>query len=431
MLQETSSHMSSTSSSASFEIPWLIKRNMIFLSLALAFGGAGMQYAYGFGPLMIVQLTGSAGLAGVSVALIALSRFAIAYPIGKITDTYGRKLGVLMGLSIAIIGALVLGFSVGMKSPVMFISGLFVFGMGMNASQQLRVGAADMVPPRLRAQALGYVALGALFGVVASPIIVGAASWLAPQFGMDPLALAWLLLPILIVTGMVLVLFVKPDPKEIGMNLEKYYPGYKPVSRGVDQPVAFSPMSLWRNPSSRVAIISNCSGQANMSIVMVLTSLVLSHHGHSLSAIAFSHMFHSVGMFAFTVPLGKFADRFGRRWIMYPGVAVALLGAALVSFTDGALIPVTLGTFLVGVGWAGSNVASTALLADMVQTNERGRAIGVNDSAAAFVSVFIALLTGPLIELWGLASAGGVAVLLAVPPLLILASRLVRGNHAV
>ena len=413
---------------ATLSIPWLIKRNMIFLALALAFGGAGMQYAYGFGPLMIVQLTGSAALAGLSVALIALSRFAIAYPIGKITDTYGRKLGVVMGLLLAIFGALVLGFSVGMKSPVMFIGGLFVFGMGMNASQQLRVAAADMAPPRMRAQALGFVALGSLVGVVVSPIIVTVADKLAPAFGMDPLALAWLLLPILIVAGIVLVGFVKPDPKEIGMNLADYYPGYKPPLRTEAKQVEFSPMSLWRNPSSRIAIVSNCSGQGNMSIVMVLTSLVLSHHGHSLSAIAFSHMFHSIGMFAFTVPLGRLADRFGRKWIMYPGVAVALLGAALVSFTDGALIAVTLGTFLVGVGWAGSNVASTALIADMVETHERGRAIGVNDSAAAFISVIAALVTGPLIALWGLNAAGAVAVLLAVPPLLMFASRLIKGN---
>ncbi len=423
--------MNTSAPPAVLEIPWLIKRNMIFLALALAFGGAGMQYAYGFGPLMIVQLTGSAGLAGVSVALIALSRFAIAYPIGKITDSYGRKLGVFLGLALAIAGALALGFSIGLKSPAMFIGGLFVFGMGMNASQQLRVAAADMAPPRMRAQALGYVALGSLVGVVASPLIVTSAERLAPGLGLDPLALAWLLLPILIVSGMVLVAFVRPDPKEIGMNLEKYYPGYKQPPRMETKPVSFSPMQLWRNPASRVAIISNCSGQGNMSIVMVLTSLVLVHHGHTLSAIAFSHMFHSVGMFAFTVPLGKLADRYGRHWIMYPGVAVALLGAALVSFTNGALIPVTLGTFLVGVGWAGSNVASTALIADMVQTNERGRAIGVNDSAAAFISVLTALITGPLIEFWGLAAAGAVAVLLAVPPLLILAMRIVRVNHAV
>ncbi len=413
------------------EIPWLIKRNMIFLALALAFGGVGMQYAYGFGPLMIVQLTGSAGLAGVSVALIALSRFAIAYPIGKITDSYGRKLGVFLGLALAIVGALALGLSIGLKSPAMFIGGFFVFGMGMNASQQLRVAAADMVPPRIRAQALGYVALGSLVGVVVSPLIVISAEWLAPGLGLDPLALAWLLLPILILPGMVMVAFVRPDPKEIGMTLEHYYPGYKQPPRMEIKPVSFSPMQLWRNPASRVAIISNCSGQANMSIVMVLTTLVLAHHGHTLSVIAFSHMFHAVGMFAFTVPLGKLADRYGRHWIMYPGVAVALLGAALVSFTNGALIPVTLGTFLVGVGWAGSNVASTALIADMVQTNERGRAIGVNDSAAAFISVLAALITGPLIELWGLAAAGALAVLLAVPPLLIFAMRIVRGNHAV
>jgi len=167
-----------------------------------------------------------------------------------------------------------------------------------------------------------------------------------------------------------------------------------------------------------------------MSIVMVLTSLVLSHHGHSLTAIALSHMFHSVGMFAFTVPLGRLADRFGRAWIMVPGVAIALLGAAMVSFTNGALIPVTLGTFLVGVGWAGSNVASTALLADMVETHERGRAIGVNDSAAAFVSVLAALATGPLIHIWGLGAAGGVAVLLAVPPLLMFFTRVARGQPA-
>ncbi len=50
-----------------------------------------------------------------------------------------------------------------------------------------------------------------------------------------------------------------------------------------------------------------------MAIVMVLTSLVLAHHGHSLTAIAFSHMFHAAGMFAFTIPLGWAADRYRPR----------------------------------------------------------------------------------------------------------------------
>ena len=156
-----------------------------------------------------------------------------------------------------------------------------------------------------------------------------------------------------------------------------------------------------------------------MSIVMVLTSLVLSHHGHSLGVIAFSHMFHTAGMFAFTLPLGKLADRFGRGKVMFPGVATALIGAALVAFT-GKLWSVTLGTFLVGIGWAAANVAATALIADQVETTERGRAIGVNDSFAGAVSVIMALVTGPLIHWCGLPTAGGVAVVVSVPPLLML-----------
>jgi MFS family permease len=153
-----------------------------------------------------------------------------------------------------------------------------------------------------------------------------------------------------------------------------------------------------------------------MAIVMVLTSLVLHHHGHSLSAIAFSHMFHAVGMFMFTVPLGALADRYGRERVMYPGVAVALLGAILVTFT-GAYSLITLGTFLVGLGWAAANVAATALIADLAQTAERGRAIGVNDSIAGAVSVLMALVTGPLIEYSGLPAAGLIAILVSLAPL--------------
>jgi MFS family permease len=46
------------------------------------------------GPLMVVALTGSAILAGLTVALFGISRFLVAYPVGKITDTRGRKPGI-------------------------------------------------------------------------------------------------------------------------------------------------------------------------------------------------------------------------------------------------------------------------------------------------------------------------------------------------
>jgi MFS family permease len=410
---------------AAFRVPALIKRNTALIALSQTFTGAGMQMAYGVGPLMVIALTGSASLAGVSVGLFALSRFLVAYPIGRVTDALGRKPGIFMGLALALCGTIATGAAMTQRSLLFLMVGMLLFGMGMSAAQQLRVAAADMYPPRMRARALGYVATGSLLGLVVSPILIATSATHAGSWGLDPLAMPWFLLPVLIVGGMTVVSFIRPDPKEIGQRLGDYYPGHAPATS--TKPAGpFDPHELLRKPSTRLAIACNCAAQANMSIVMVLTSLVLDHHGHTLTEIGFSHMFHSAGMFAFTIPLGWLSDRLGRERVMYPGVVTTIVGAALVGFGHG-MIAVTLGTFLVGIGWAAANVSATALIADHVRTEHRGRAIGVNDSFAGAGAVVTAIITGPMIEWVGLGAAGLAAVMFAVPPLLM---RLVHGRPA-
>src|SRR5262249_3339957 len=144
-------------------------------ALSQSFTGVGMQFTYGFGPLMVLALTGTADLAGVSVGLVGLSRFLVAYPTGKITDAFGRKPGILLGLALALFGTVIVGVAMSLMSFAVFVAGILVFGMGMNASQQLRVAATDMFPAQHRAQALGYLALGSLLGLVVSPLVVSLA----------------------------------------------------------------------------------------------------------------------------------------------------------------------------------------------------------------------------------------------------------------
>lgn len=408
-----------------FHIPPLIKRNTAFFALSLAFAGIGVNFAYALGPLMVVALTGSASLAGLAVGLLGISRFLVAYPAGKISDKYGRKVGVLLGLALGLAGTILVGLSMGWRSFPVLVGALFIFALGMDATQQIRVGATDMFPSHHRAQALGYAALGSVGGVLLSPVMVVVAESVARGDAERALTLPWLWLPILIVAGMVLIQLVHPDPRDIGRNLKHYYPDYVPSAEPlVGHDSAFSISRLLRDPPSRLAIASNCAGIANMQIVMVLMSLVLFHHGHSLSWIAFSNMLHALGMFAFTIPLGKLADDFGREKVMHPGVATALVGAVLVTFTDGYWW-ITLGVFLVGLGWAAANVAATALVADRVATAHRGRAIGVSESLGGAVSVLMALVTGPLIEYSGLPAAGMLAVVVSLVPLpVLIANRL-------
>jgi MFS family permease len=407
------------------KIPPLIKRNITLFALSQSFTGSGMQFLYSFGPLMVVALTGSAALAGLSVGLVGLSRFFVAYPVGKIADTYGRKPAILLGLTLALIGVIVTGLSMRYLSFTILAAGMLIFSMGMSAAQQLRVAATDMFPPWHRAQALGYVAMGSLVGLVVSPGVVAVAEAFANRIGEDALGAAWFLLPILILPGMVLISRVRPDPKEIGQHLDRYYHGYKPEPRSAGVQPEFSAWRMLRNGPILRAIVANTACQGNMSIVMVLTSLVLSHHGHSYFWISVSHMCHTTGMFAFTIPLGRLADRVGRERVMYPGVGVALAGAALVALT-GDYWSVTLGTFLVGLGWAAANVSATAMIADHAASHERGRAIGVNESFAGGISVVTALITGPLIQWSGLPVTGLFAVVIAAPPLILLAAHRLR-----
>jgi MFS family permease len=409
---------------AAFVTPPLIKRNITLFALSQSFNGAGMQLAYGIGPLMVLALTSSAALAGLSVALIGFSRFLVAYPVGRIMDAYGRKPAILLGLTLGLFGSMILALAMEIGNLFLMAGGMLVFAMGMNASHQLRIAATDMFPPQRRGQALGYIALGSLAGLVFLPPIMHFSETYAPSFGLQPLGLPWLIIPLMILPGMVLIKLVHPDPKEIGMNLERYYPDYVPPPKAVDEvPIPYSWRRAIRPLPIRLAIACNCGAQGNMAVIMVLTSLVLHQHGHSLGAIAVSHMFHSAGMFAFTIPLGWLSDRFGRTRVMYPGVAITMVGAALVTFPE-AYWSVTLGTFLVGFGWAAANVATTAYIADHSETAERGRTIGVNDTCAGGIAVTMAVLTGPLIAWFGLPAAGIMAITVTLLPIVLLPAAL-------
>ena len=67
---------------------------------------------------MVLAVTGSASLAGLTVGLFGISRFLVSYPVGKITDTFGRKPGILFGQGLALVGTLASGLAMLAESAV-------------------------------------------------------------------------------------------------------------------------------------------------------------------------------------------------------------------------------------------------------------------------------------------------------------------------
>lgn len=419
-LDEATQDLSQLQPAVSFKIPPLIKRNTILLALSQAFVGAGMQMVPALGAILVVQLLGSASLAGIGTSMIGISRFVISYPLGKLMDTHGRKLGLLLGLVLGAIGAVLTGLSPVWHSFPLFLIGMLVFGMGMGAAQQLRLAAADMYPPARRAEGLGYVLTGTLLGAMGAPLIISTAQVVAPSLGVDPIALPWLFVPAVIVPAICLVFLVRPDPKEIAVHLERYYPGYRPaaqVSQARD--AGSSAATFLRRYPLQVAFVASLAVHGNMAMIMVMTSLALNHYGHDLPAISISVAIHVMGMFGLSLPLGKLTDRFGRRNLLLVGVIITAVGSVLVPASPDYWI-ITAGTFMVGVGWSCVNVAATTVIADMTGATERGRAIGTNDTFSNASAVVLPLIGGPMVELFGLQSIGVVGVLVMLVPFVML-----------
>src|SRR5687768_17417715 len=255
-------------------IPAIVRRNTFLLAASQAIVGIGGQMVPTLAPVMIVRLSGTDALLGFAVAAGGISKFLAAYPVGQVTDRYGRIAGLLLGNAVCLAGSLLLGTAVLIWSLPLLIAGLLVFGVGVAANQQLRLAAADMYPPSRRAEGLGYVLTGSLVGALLAPALVTAAEAAAPGLRLDPAALVWLLVPITIVPCMLLVAQVRPDPKEIASHLARYYPGYIPPPAPSAGPIPKVGVLAWlREYPKLVAFSASAVAQGTMSLMMALTSL--------------------------------------------------------------------------------------------------------------------------------------------------------------
>lgn len=395
-------------------IPAVVRRNTLLLALAQAIVGTGMQLVPSLGAVQVVMLTGSSTLSGAATSLLGFARMLVAYPVGRLTDARGRKVGLYLGLWLALAGALITGEATLLKSLWLFGLGMLVFGAGVGASQQLRVAAADMYPTSRRSEGISLVLMGSLLGAGLSPLLVNFAERLSPATGVSALALAWFMVPLLIAPSFGLLFAVRPDPREIALDLEAYYPtlaktpyispGQKTVSQNA--------------VARRAGIAAGVAAQGQMAMIMAMTSLALHNHGHAFSLISVSVALHVAGMFAFTWPLGRLSDRLGRKPLILAGLAAAALGALLVGLSSGYWT-ITLGTFFVGLGWSGAFVGATSIITDVTPAAERGKGVGLLDFWSSLAGVILPLAGGVMVETSGFAMLALFGVLLLAYPALL------------
>lgn len=136
-----------------------------------------------------------------------------------------------------------------------------------------------------------------------------------------------------------------------------------------------------RRPSVAAALVALVASQAVMVLIMTMTPVHMTAHGHHVESIGLVISGHTFGMFALAPISGRLSDRFGSGRVILAGLLV-LAGASLlaaVAPADGGVV-LFVALFLLGFGWNLGFVAGSTLLTRGVDVADRTRVQGLADS---------------------------------------------------
>jgi MFS family permease len=319
------------------------------------------------------DLSGSPLLSGAPGAAVVLGAAVGAALLSRIMVARGRRIGLTAGYVIGVLGACLATAAIISRSFPLLLIGTVLVGFG-NASNQLsRYTAADLYPVARRASAIGIVVWGATFGAVVGPNLIAAAGSFGESIGLPPLAGAYLL-PIVFVGSAAILSFtmLRPDPYRLADTTDL---------GSDDRSTATSLARILARPNVPVAMVALVTVQVVMVLVMTMTPLHMTEHGHGLPAVGLVISAHTFGMFALSPISGRLTDRFGSVRVVLAGLAVTAIAAVMAAVAPpdgGAILFVAL--FLLGYGWNLGFVAGSTLLTSGLGLSERTRVEGLTDA---------------------------------------------------
>ena len=387
-----------------------ILRNTVILSATMAVNSAVLQLTAAVSSLTFVLVTGVKGLLGLGPAIFLTASGLTAVPAGRLMDRFGRTPVMSMGFVLAACGCAVTALATRNLSTVLVITGFVLVGASSGISLLIRTAAGDMYPPERRARGISYVLFGSVFGAILGPTVFSPL-FAGKEVKADALTVPWLAAGGIALVALVMVQFVRPDPKRIAELIGTR----SSESEGPAAPLR----ELVGRPGVRPAMLAAIASFGVMVSVMNLTGYVVVHNHHhsqhSVFPIIGAHVF---GMYALVLVIGAVIDRVGQMAALDVGLVVMALSTIGLLWVTSVLATAALLLGL-GLGWNISFVAATARLANRTSPSERGKLLGFNDLLGALFGASLALLGGYALDVLGVgALAIGATAIVATPILL-------------
>ena len=393
-------------------------------------GGLGVSSGGSVGALLASDVLGREDLAGLVQSSQVLGAALLALPAARLALAAGRRAGLGVGYGIAAVGGLLAVLAAQVQSFPLLLLGTALFGGGTTAGLQARYAATDLASAERRGRALSVVVWATTIGGVVGPNLVGPAGRLGEQLGIERLAGPFLVgAAMLAIAALVVVAGLRPDPLLVARSLQVKHADRPARRHGV---LRSGLSATVRSPRAFLGMTAVVVAHTVMVSVMVMTPIHMDHGQASLEIIGFVISVHIAGMFAFSPVMGWLADQVGRIPVVIGG-AVALLAAVLLAGTSSAghSAGLTVGLFLLGLGWSACLVAGSTMLTEAVPLEDRPAAQGSSDLLMGLAAAAGGAVAGVVVGTlgYGLLNAG--AAVLVVALLLAAANPAARSSRSV
>ncbi len=352
-------------------------------------------------PFYALKLHASPETVGRLIASFSIAQLLAAPVWGRVSDRYGRRPALLIGLSASAMAYVVFSFA---DSVWLLLASRLVQGAGGGTTGVAQAYVADSIEPKDRARALGWLSAATSAGVILGPAIGS----FAFHFGHE--------VPGLLAAGLCLV------------NVAFAWK-WLPESRVRDSAVAGPPRKpLWhpawlvvRHPAQPVSRLIWIYG-VGMLAFSSMTSVLALYLGAEfrLTEANIGPIFAYIGALSLVMRsllLGPIVDRLGELWTMRTGTALLALGLVLYPtprdlWTLAAVIP------LVPIGTALLFPATTSLMSRYSDPGELGTTMGVAQTFAGLARVGAPLLATTVFQRlghgWPFYVAGGYVALVGI-----------------
>ena len=142
----------------------------------MSFGSAGFIVAATVNTIVGAEISGNPAWAGLPAATFTLGTALAAFLLGFAMDRFGRRLGMVLGLGIGMVGAVLAAIAIGIVSFPIFLAGMAFSGAARAALQLGRFAAAAVHPPEQRGRAISNVVIGGTVGAVLEAVLPEAAA---------------------------------------------------------------------------------------------------------------------------------------------------------------------------------------------------------------------------------------------------------------